>query len=57
MRVKALVRCLLTIEYEDDNEDIKETVENICMSSIEDILPLETEDSIQRITILESYKV
>ena len=57
MKVKALVRCIFTIEYEDQNDSIGDTVENICMSNLDEIIDLETEDSIQRITVLESAKV
>jgi hypothetical protein len=51
MKVKALIQCSLEIEYEDDNlaSDINITQENIEMSRIDELIGLETEDSIQMI--------
>ena len=56
MKIKALVRCIFEIEYEDQNNDIRSTVENICMSRLDEIIDLETDESIKCITVLESYK-
>jgi len=56
MKIKALVRCIFEIEYEDQNTDMRDTVENICMSRLDEIIDLETDESIQCITVLESYK-
>ena len=56
MKIKALVRCMFEIEYEDRNTDMRDTVENICMSRLDEIIDLETDESIQCITVLESYK-
>jgi hypothetical protein len=53
MKVKVRVRCSFEIEYEDDNNDMRLTVENIEMSSIQELIELETDDSIQHINVRE----
>lgn len=57
MRVKAMVKCIFEIEYEDDNDDIGHTKENITMSRVDELLESETEKSIQHVTILDIEKV
>lgn len=56
MKVKAKIRCIFDIEYEDENDDIDYTKENITMERIEDLLDLETDESLQFIQILEIEK-
>ena len=59
MKIKALVNCQFEIEYEDDNldSDVDVTKGNIEMSRINELIDLETEESIQIISILEVKKV
>lgn len=57
MKVKALVRCIFEIEYEDDNYDIEYTKENIVMNDLDELTYLKTEDSIHYITIIEIDKI
>jgi len=56
MKVKALVRCIFEIEYEDENEDIEATKENITLSGVEELISLETDNSIQYVYVLDILK-
>lgn len=51
MKVYAKVQCYFTIEYENDETDIDITQENIEMSTVQDLINYETEDSIQIINV------
>jgi hypothetical protein len=55
MIVKAYVRCDFEIEYDDgreDNIDIEYTKESIESNRVRDLLDLETEESIQYISVI-----
>jgi hypothetical protein len=52
MKVKARVRCDFDIEYDDDNNDIEYTKENITMETVRDLLDVEIEESLEIIKIL-----
>lgn len=56
MKVIAKIRCDFEIEYEDMNDDVEYTKENITMETINDLLDFETDDSIQMIKILSIQK-
>ena len=57
MKVKAIVQCCLEVEIESEKDDIDYVNELIEMSTIEDLLDYETEDSIQMIRVLSSYEI
>lgn len=56
MRVKAKISCIFDIEYEDQNDNINYTKENITMETIQDLLDMETDESLQFVQILEIEK-
>lgn len=57
MKVKAIVQCCLEVEIELEKDDINYANELIEMSTIDDLLDYETEDSIQMIRVLSSYEI
>lgn len=57
MKVKAKVMCSFEVEYEDYNDDIKDTETNIRMSNVQELIELETDDSIQIINVVDIQKV
>jgi len=57
MRVKAEVLCSFTIEYEDDNYDVRYTKENIEMSNVQDLMNYESNDSVQVIDVVSIKKM
>jgi hypothetical protein len=57
MKVKASVVCRMEIEYEDDNINIGHTKENIKASKIEELVALQTEDSIEIINVFNIEEV
>lgn len=56
MKVKAKISCIFDIEYEDQNDNINYTKENITMETIQDLLDMETDESLQFVQILEIEK-
>ena len=56
MKVKAIVRCEFEIEYEDQNDDISYTKENIIMEGVQRLIDRETDESLQYIQILQIEK-
>ena len=54
MKVRALVKCIFEIEYEDESDDINEIEESIRMSNVDELTSLETDESIQYITVIQS---
>lgn len=57
MKVKALVSCQFEIEYEDQNDDMDYTKENIFMSDISDLLELKTEETIELVNVLSIKRI
>ena len=56
MKVKSLIKYMFEIEYEDQNDNIKDTERNIRMSTIDELLKFETKDSVPYTTIIQSVK-
>lgn len=57
MKVRAVIKCEFEIEYEDYNDDITYTRENICMTDVKELIEQKVDDSIEFVNVIGIMQV
>lgn len=57
MKVKATISCTFEIEYDDQNDNIRDTQDNILMSTLDELSVLKTKEGGFWVNVLEIEQV